>query len=444
MGAEPRMFGTDGVRGVANEDITVELAMDLARAAGEGGDGPVVIGRDTRRSGPMLATAMHAGFNSVGVDTVDVGIVPVAAVSRLTRDTGARFGVMVSASHNPAPDNGLKFFGRDGRKLSDAREDKIESRYRAGAPWTRPTGAGVGIQSTMSNAADRYIDYLAQFMPYNLMGMEVVVDCANGAAFTVAPRLFERLRATAEIHGDTPDGTNINAGCGATHPEYLSRVVNGRVGFAFDGDADRLIAVDEEGKTANGDVLMAIFAEHLLAAGKLRNETVVATVMSNLGFHRAMDRLGVSVRTTQVGDRYVLEEMQAAKASLGGEQSGHLIFDDRTTGDGLRSALLLLEVLASTGKPLVELRKVMTEYPQVMHNVRVADKEALANAAALWSDVRDAESDLGDEGRVLVRASGTEPLVRVMVEAMNEADASRVALGLVDSVRRDLGSPETV
>ncbi|MGD2051231.1 MAG: phosphoglucosamine mutase [Acidimicrobiia bacterium] len=438
MESGQRLFGTDGVRGHANRDLTVDVATDLARAAGEGSEGPVVIGRDTRRSSPMLAAALHAGFNSVGVDTVDLGIIPVGAVSRLTIDTGAEYGVMVSASHNPADDNGIKFFGRDGAKLSDEREAVIEGRYRHGAPWRSPSGALVGMQTVISDAVDRYLEHLVQEASYSLRGMEFVLDCANGASFAAAPELFRRLGASVEVHAAEPAGTNINAGCGATHPEYLGSLAAGRVGFAFDGDADRCVAVDEDGATVNGDVIMAILAHQLKERGKLKRDVVVATVMSNLGFHRAMESLGIEVRQTTVGDRYVLEEMRRIRAVLGGEQSGHILLEDRTTGDGLRTALRLAEVLAATARPLRELRQVMTEFPQVLENIRVADRGGLADCAPVWAAVRDAEARLGTEGRVLVRVSGTEPLVRVMVEARTEEMANEIAGAVRDVVVAEL------
>ncbi len=437
--AEGSLFGTDGVRGRANTELTTELAADLARAAGEGSDGPVVIGRDTRRSGAMLASALHAGFNSVGVDTVDLGIIPVGAVSRLGRDVRARLGVMVSASHNPAPDNGIKFFGPDGAKLSDAAEASIEERYRSGAPWRRADGAFIGIQSVMADALDRYVAQLADGAAYTLRGMEFALDCAHGAAFRAAPDLFERLGATVAVHNADPDGMNINDGCGATAPGHLGAVAGGRVGFAFDGDADRCIAVDEDGAVVDGDSIMAILARHLKETGKLKPPLVVATVMSNLGFRRAMRDLEIEVSETGVGDRYVLEEMRSTRAVIGGEQSGHVILEDRATGDGLRTALRLAEVMAATGRELRELRTVMRQFPQVLRNVQVADRTALDGAAEVWDAVRRIEHRLGDEGRVLVRASGTEPLVRVMVEAATDDLAHRSASEIADVVELALG-----
>ena len=434
-----RLFGTDGVRGRANSHVTPELAFDLARAAGEGSDGPVVIGRDTRRSGPMLSSALHAGFNTVGVDSVDLGIIPVGAVSRLARDTGARYGVMVSASHNPGEDNGIKFFGPDGAKLSDEREEAIEARFRKGRPWPRPSGAAVGFQSVMSDAVDRYVERISDGFPYNLRGMSFALDCANGAALLAAPRLFERVGAEVEVFAADPDGMNINLGCGATHPDYLAERAGGRIGFAFDGDADRLIAIDEDGVPANGDVLMAIFARHLKEAGKLKNDLVVTTVMSNLGFRKAMEVLGVKVVETDVGDRYVIEEMRRTRAVLGGEQSGHILLSDRSTGDGLRSALQLAAVLAGTGRELRDLRTIMREYPQVLENVPVADVGRLVDAAPVWAAVAEAQRRLANHGRVLVRASGTEPVVRVMVEATTAAIAKDVVGRLVEVVTDELG-----
>ena len=437
---ERKLFGTDGVRGRANVDLTPEIAFGMAAAAGESGDGPVVIGRDTRRSGPMLSAALQAGFNSVGVDTVDLGIIPVGAVSRLTRDTASTFGVMVSASHNPADDNGIKFFGRDGSKLTDEREAALEDRYHRGEPWLRVEGAMVGMHAVMEDATDRYVDYLMGMRQYSLRGIEVTLDCANGAAFLVGPRLFESAGAGVEVIHAEPDGMNINDQCGATDLTSLTAAAKGRVGFAFDGDADRLIAVDEDGQIVNGDVILAIFANHLKERGKLKKDLVVATVMANLGFHKAMQRIGVTVKETAVGDRYVLEEMRKTRAVLGGEQSGHVILEDRATGDGVRSAHRLAEVMAATGKELRELRQIMTEYPQVLVNVPVRDKALLPKAGAVWTGVRAAESKLGDRGRILVRASGTEPIVRVMAEAETHAMAEDVVGDVVNLVEATLGS----
>ena len=428
------LFGTDGVRGQANSELTPQVAFTLARAAGQDVDTHVVVGRDTRRSGPMLASAVAAGFNSVGVDTVDLGIIPVGAVSRLARDTGAHFGIMVSASHNPADDNGIKFFGQDGAKLSDERESAIESSYFSTSPVSTPVAAGVGIQTQMTDALDRYVDKIAQTVEYSMRGLEFVVDCANGAAFAAAPALFERIGATVEIAADTPDGMNINLNVGAMHPEAVAKRAGGRVGLSFDGDADRLIAVDEDGDVCNGDVIMAIFAKWQHDRGKLNKNTVVATVMSNLGFHQAMKRLGVEVAVTPVGDRYVVEEMRRSKAVVGGEQSGHILLEDRSTGDGLRTAIRLMEVMASTGSELRELRSIMRELPQVLTNVRVASKAGWDSNDDIAAAVAKGERLLGSRGRVLVRPSGTEPLIRVMVEAPTASEATDVASSIADVV----------
>ena len=434
------LFGTDGVRGKANTELTADLALGLARAAGEGTGGTALIGRDTRRSGQMLAAALIAGFHSVGVDTVDAGIVPSGAVSALAREIGASYGVLVSASHNPADDNGIKFFGRDGSKLSDEREAAIEQRVRRGEPWQLVRGHAIGMGQEMRDAVNRYVDGLAGSMPYTLNGFELIIDCANGAAFQAAPLLFTRLKADVQTFAAEPDGTNINFQSGATHPEYLARRTEGRLGLAFDGDADRFVAIDEEGVPANGDVVMAVIADHLKRSGKLRNNLVVVTVMANLGFRRAMERLGIEVVETAVGDRYVIEAMRKHRAELGGEQSGHVVFEDRTTGDGLRTALRLLEVMAATGKPLTELRTVIEEFPQVLRNVAVASRDAVEGAAHLWDAVAEAAAELGERGRVLVRPSGTEPVVRVMVEAPTAPEAAAMADRLAAVVRAELGT----
>ncbi len=437
-----RLFGTDGVRGLANVELTPEFALLLGRAAGELlRGGPVLVGRDTRRSGEMLSAALQAGFHAVGIDTTDVGVLPAGGISYLTGTSGAAMGALVSASHNPAADNGIKLLTQQGMKLSDAEEDGIEARLRQGAPWKIPMGDLVGTRFPMAEAADTYLSALRDAMPYTLRGFELALDCANGASYQVAPLLFEQLKADVHRYGCSPDGTNINDGCGATHPEALARLAEGRLGLAFDGDADRLVAIDEDGVPANGDVVMAILAGHWKEQGRLRNNTVVATVMSNLGFRKAMDRLDIRLVEANVGDRYVLEAMQRHGAVLGGEQSGHIIFLDRArSGDGLLTAVRLLEVMAGTGKELRELRReAITEYPQILRNVHVAQKDRLAEAGMLQEAVRAAESQLDDEGRVLVRASGTEPVVRVMVEASSREEALSIADELAALVRSELG-----
>jgi len=434
-----KLFGTDGVRGLANVELTAEMALRLARAAADGRTGTAVVGRDTRRSGQMLAAVVHAGFNAAGFDTADLGIIPVGAVSHLTRASHATFGVMVSASHNPAEDNGIKFFGSDGGKLDDDRETAIEARYQTDTPWVEVSGEALGIQMPMVDALDRYVRHLSTQSDYRLAGIPVVLDCANGAAFLAAPQLFGALGAEVEAINTEPSGMNINEGCGAVSPGMLAERASGRIGLAFDGDADRCVAVDEDGIVCNGDVIMAILARHLKSRGELPGNRVVTTVMSNLGFRMAMQGMGLEVVETPVGDRYVLEQMRRTGAGLGGEQSGHVLFRDHSTGDGLLTGMRLLEVVAATATPLRELRRVMVDYPQVLRNVRVRVKERLPDAAPVWEAVRLMEKRLGNEGRVLVRASGTEPLVRVMVEAREAHEAAAIADDLVLVVRRELG-----
>ena len=438
-----RLFGTDGVRGAANAALTPEFAMALGRAAGELlNGGPVIVGRDTRRSGEMLSSAVQAGFHAVGIDTQDVGILPSGGVAHLTQVSGATMGVVISASHNPAPDNGIKFLGSRGFKLNDAQEDEIEARLRKGAPWSVPVGDSIGTRFVDNDAPHRYVDFLASCTNYSFRGIEIALDCANGAAFKVAPDLFRKVKADVVVHADIPDGTNINDGVGATHTDFLAKAANGRIGFCFDGDADRLIAIDEDGVPANGDVVMAIIARHMKAQNKLKNDLVVGTVMANLGFRKAMESLDCELVQTKVGDRYVVEAMKERKAVLGGEQSGHVIFlDTMPSGDGLLSALRLLEVVASSGKSLKELRaEAITEYPQILRNVRVTDTSALNEAEGLWIAVGEKESLLGEDGRILIRASGTEPLIRVMVEAASKELANEIASDLALVVRAELGA----
>lgn len=428
MGAHSqRLFGTDGVRGLANVELTPKLAFDLARAAGYQIDSHVVIGADSRRSGSMLVAAVAAGFNSVGVNTVDLGVLPVGAVSRLCIDTGAALGVMISASHNPAPDNGIKFFGPDGVKVSEHREQAIEARYFSDDPYAVVTGEYIGTQTTMPDASQRYVDWLVSTVHHRVDGIGIAVDCANGASSSVAPELFEKLGVSVDVMAASPSGTNINDGVGAMHPEAVAEFADGKVGLSFDGDADRLIAVDEDGEVVNGDVIMAIFAKWQHDSGSLDNATVVATVMSNLGFHNAMHDLGIDVVLTPVGDRNVVTAMSDVKAVVGGEQSGHILLEDRTTGDGLRTALRLIEVMADTGQELRQLRRIMSELPQVLTNVRVGSKDGWDTHQVIAAEIAHHEGTLGSLGRILVRPSGTEPLIRVMVEAPTEAEAFAVA-----------------
>ncbi len=442
LGGASRLFGTDGIRGVANTELTADLALALGRAAAAVLDsGPVLVGRDTRRSGGMLSAALQAGFHSAGIDTVDVNVLTSGGIAHLTAATGAAMGAVVSASHNPAEDNGIKLLATDGSKLSDSQEEEIERILRSGEHGNPLSGEGVGMRADLDEALDIYVEHLAGLARVPLTGLPVVLDCANGAAHRAAPLLFERLGAEVKLIAAEPDGLNINLGCGATHTDFLASQVGGRVGLAFDGDADRLIAVDEDGVPANGDVVMAIIARHWAAAERLHPLTVVTTVMANLGFRKAMQAHGIEVIETQVGDRYVMEEMRARRVVLGGEQSGHVIFSELApTGDGLLTGMLLLEVVAATGSDLRTLRKeAITEFPQVLLNVRVLDRDRLGESDAVWAAVRRAEESLGNDGRILVRASGTEPLARVMVEASDEATARATAEDLAEVVAAELG-----
>jgi phosphoglucosamine mutase len=445
----PRLFGTDGVRGLANAELSPELALALGRAAvgalerEQPGRPLVVVGRDPRASGLLLESALVAGILSAGGDVVLAGVLPTPAIAFLTRHYRAWTGAMISASHNAMPDNGIKFFGPEGFKLPDALEDRIEaalSLHDQGAP--RPVGAEVGSARQARDAAGAYLDHLLEGIP-DLGGLEVVVDCANGAAASVAPEAYRRAGARVSAIAAEPDGRNINQGCGSNHPERAQREVvrqGAAVGLAHDGDADRLIAVDERGELIDGDVILAIAALDERERGGLPTGTVVTTVMTNLGFRRAMADRGIEVVQAAVGDRYVLETMRAGGHTLGGEQSGHIIFLDRaTTGDGILTALRLLGIVARSGRPLSELALVMRRLPQVLVNVRVAARELLPASQATWRAVGEEEARLGERGRVLVRASGTEPLVRVMVEAESVGEAQGVAHRIAAVVERELG-----
>jgi phosphoglucosamine mutase len=438
-----RLFGTDGVRGLANADLDPELAMAVSLAAvhvlGEriGGRRPVaVVGRDPRVSGEMLEAAVLAGLTSAGADALRAGVLPTPAIAQLTADTGADLGVMLSASHNPMPDNGIKIFARGGHKLPDAVEDEIEARL--GERWTRPTGAGVGRVRDLAEAGERYVEHLLGTLTHKLDGLRIVVDCAHGAAARVAPLTYSRAGAEVIPIAADPDGLNINDGVGSTHLAGLLRAVvetGADAGIAHDGDADRCLAVTAGGQVVDGDAILAICALALREAGRLREQTVVATVMSNLGFHHAMRRHGISVVTTPVGDRYVLEELRSRRLSLGGEQSGHVIFLDlASTGDGILTGLQLLSRVAGTGVPLAELASVVHRLPQVLLNVPVVDKAQVVGSAAVAQAVAAAERELGDDGRVLLRPSGTEQIVRVMVEAATEERAEQVATRLAEVV----------
>jgi phosphoglucosamine mutase len=443
-----RLFGTDGVRGVANEALTPELALDLALAAarvlsetGEfSGHKPyAVVGRDPRASGEFLEAAVVAGLASAGVDVIRLGVLPTPGVAYLTGSTGADFGVMLSASHNPMPDNGIKFFARGGTKLDDALEDAIEARL--GERWARPVGAAVGRVREDPSLVEAYVSHLVGSLerPVSLDGITVVVDCANGAAYQTAPAAFESRGAKViRIHAE-PDGTNINENAGSTHMDALRATVvehGADLGIALDGDADRCLAVDATGRTVDGDQALAILALALRDAGRLANNTVVATVMSNLGFFRAMEAAGITVEQTKVGDRYVLEAMRADGFFLGGEQSGHVVLlEHATTGDGVLTGLHLMSRMVQTGRTLAELASVMVRLPQVLVNVPGVDKARADTDPVLAAAVQSERAALGNSGRILLRPSGTESLVRVMVEAETLDRADEVAQRLAEVVR---------
>ncbi|MFX0538348.1 phosphoglucosamine mutase [Ornithinimicrobium sp. Y1847] len=444
-----RLFGTDGVRGLANKDITAELALELSVAVAHelGGQGAfgghratAVVGRDPRASGEFLASAVMAGFASAGVDVLDAGVLPTPAIAYLTKRMNAEMGAMLSASHNAMPDNGLKFFAKGGHKLADDIEDRISE--RVGGEWDRPTGAAVGRIRPFGRGAEFYIEHLLSSVPARLDGLRIVVDGAHGAASEVGPEVFRRAGATVDVIGGEPDGLNINDGYGSTHLDRLSEAVQLRgadMGVAFDGDADRCLAVDADGGEVDGDQIMAVLALALHDRGQLVDDTLVATVMSNLGLLQAMEREGITVVQTAVGDRYVLEEMRAKGFTLGGEQSGHVIMlDHGTTGDGVLTALALAQRVVSSGSTLKELAGVMTRLPQVLVNVKGVDKSRVDSDAELRSAVSDIESELAGAGRVLLRKSGTEPLVRVMVEADTQDRAQGYADQLAGVVKERL------
>lgn len=446
-----RLFGTDGVRGKANEALTAELALSLSVAAAhvldEGGqftgDPPLaLVGRDPRASGEFLEAAVVAGLASAGVNVLRLGILPTPGVAFLTEACSADLGVMLSASHNPMPDNGIKFFARGGNKLDDELEDTIESRLTE--VWARPTGASVGRVSVDESLVENYVAHLVNSLerPVSLEGIKVVVDCANGAAFQAAPAAFEAQGAKVRrIHAE-PDGININENCGSTHMDSLREAVlaeHADLGIALDGDADRCLAVDTFGRIVDGDQILAILALALREQSRLKNDTIVATVMSNLGLINAMRGARITVQQAKVGDRYVLEAMKGGGFSLGGEQSGHIVMlEHATTGDGVLTALHLMNRMATSGQSLAQLASVMTRLPQVLINVPDVDKSRTATDPELTAAVSKAQAELGDSGRVLLRPSGTESLVRVMVEAETYETANGVAHRLADVVKTSL------
>ena len=439
-----RLFGTDGVRGVANRELTAELGLALGSAAARRLAVPAgsrrrgaVVGRDPRASGEMLQAAVIAGITSEGVDVLRVGVLPTPAVAHLAAAYDADFGVMISASHNPMPDNGIKIFGPGGHKLDDDTEDRIEELVAQG-PGLRPVGAEIGRVREAADALERYLDHIVGAAPVGLAGLTVVVDCANGAASAAAPRAYAAAGARVIAINAEPNGLNINDGCGSTHLEPLQEAVlahGADLGLAHDGDADRCLAVDGTGRIVDGDAIMMVLALAMQQAGELASGTLVATVMSNLGLHLAMREAGITVRTTGVGDRYVLEELRAGAFTLGGEQSGHIVMPAfGTTGDGILTGLRLMSRMAQTGSSLATLAAPMRTMPQVLINVQVADKATVAQAPAVQSAVAEAEAELGDTGRILLRPSGTEQIVRVMVEAPDEDTARQVAHRVARSV----------
>ena len=442
-----KFFGTDGVRGVANVyPMTTEIAMQLGRAVAylfKGSDKRrrIVIGKDTRLSGYMIENAMASGICSMGVDVQLVGPLPTPGIAFITRSMRADAGVVISASHNPYQDNGIKFFSHDGLKLPDEMELRLEQlMFSEELDVLRPTADEVGRAFRIDDATGRYIVFLKHAFPrdLDLRGMKIVVDCANGAAYKVAPAVFEELGAEVIRLGVSPNGTNINAGCGSLYPALLAEAVKEHgadVGVALDGDADRVIFVDETGREVDGDHIMAICATHMLAEGTLAHNTLVATVMSNMGLDIALRRAGGTVVKTGVGDRYVVEEMLKKGYNLGGEQSGHMIFfDHNTTGDGVLSALQTLAIMQRTGKPLSQLAEVMTALPQLLVNVRVKEKIDLASVPAVQQVIDACNEELGETGRVLIRYSGTEPLLRIMLEGENDQQIQRLADEIADAV----------
>ena len=449
-----RLFGTDGVRGLANRELTADLTLALGQSAAyvltrgahaearkaEGRRPTAIIARDPRISGHFLSAALEAGLASSGIDVLDAGTLPTPAAAFLVADMKADFGVMISASHNPAPDNGIKFFAYGGTKLPDEVEDRIEEHL--GIEKLLPIGGDVGRIRRFADAEDRYVVHLLGTLPNRLDGIHVVIDCANGAASAISPEVFTDAGARVTVIGNEPDGLNINDGVGSTHLDVLATAViehGADVGIAHDGDADRCLAVDAQGNIVDGDQIMAILAISMKERGHLTNDTLVATVMSNLGLHKAMQAHGITVIQAAVGDRYVLEQLDAGGHALGGEQSGHVIMTEyATTGDGILTGLHLVAEMARTGKSIAELAAVMSVFPQILVNVRGVDHHSLKGNAVIEAAVAAAEVELGDTGRVLLRPSGTEPMVRVMVEAADQDTADRLAHSIADVVKAEL------
>ena len=447
-----KYFGTDGVRGVANSELTPELAFKLGRAGGyvltkDAKDKPkILIGRDTRISGEMLEGALVAGLLSIGAEVMRLGVISTPGVAYLSRVMNADAGVMISASHNPVQDNGIKFFGPDGFKLTDEQEAEIEALLDAEDTLPRPVGADIGSVSDYFEGGQKYISYLKQTVEEDFLNIHVALDCAHGATSSLATHLFADLEADISTMGSSPDGLNINEGVGSTHPEKLAAFVLERgadVGLAFDGDGDRLIAVDEKGQIVDGDQIMFIIGKYLSLKGRLNKNTIVSTVMSNMGFYKALDENGLASVKTAVGDRYVVEEMRANDYNLGGEQSGHIVFlDFNTTGDGLLTGIQLVNIMKATGKRLSELASEMKIFPQKLVNVRVTDKHAVTENEKVAEVIAAVETEMSGNGRILVRPSGTEPLVRVMVEAATIQDCENYVNRIAQVVRAEMGLAE--
>lgn len=443
-----KYFGTDGVRGIANQELTAEMAYQIGRCGGYvlAGQVPkpkVVIGMDTRISGVMLESALVAGMLSIGADVIRLGVVSTPAVAYLTRVLNADAGVMISASHNPVEDNGIKFFGSDGFKLSDETELLIEDLMdKEVDELPRPVGGALGNVIVDNESKYKYLEHLKTTINSSFEGLKIVLDCANGAAYELAPKLFRELGAEIYTIGAEPNGLNINDHCGSTHPELLKEEVlrlGADLGLAFDGDADRLIAIDEKGEEVDGDYILCICGDAMNRAGKLKDSTVVSTVMSNFGFYKATSKLGLNTQQTAVGDRYVMAEMIRGGYNLGGEQSGHVIFlDYNTTGDGILTAIQLVDTMKAAGMPLSEMKKVMKQYPQVLVNVRVQDKSKFVGNAAIEEAIASVERKLSDNGRVLVRPSGTESLIRVMAEGPDKAELEELVAHIASVVEKEL------
>ena len=445
-----KYFGTDGVRGIANKELTPELAFKLGRIGSylltkKTEEKPrILVGRDTRISGHLLENALIAGVLSTGVEVMTLGVISTPGVAYLTRVMNAAAGVMISASHNPVEDNGIKFFGADGFKLTDEQEEEFEKMLNDPEDtMPRPTGVDVGSIVEYFEGGHKYIQYLKQSVDEDFTGLHVALDCAHGATSTLATHVFADLDADLSTMGASPNGLNINEGVGSTHPEKLSNLVvekGANIGLAFDGDGDRLIAVDENGKIVDGDQIMFIIGRYLHSKGQLNSGTIVSTIMSNLGFYKALTAHGMDSVKTAVGDRYVVEEMRKGKFNLGGEQSGHIIFlDYNTTGDGLLTGLQLVNIMKATGKTLSELAGEMIIYPQRLINVRVTDKNAVVDNVSVAKVITEVEQEMAGNGRVLVRPSGTEPLVRVMVEAPTEEECEHYVARIVTVVRNEMG-----